>query len=357
MWATRSGEGKAFALRTSLCDGKSVRRSFDPRESVEYRYAVLLNSKPEELGSYLSCARRWAWSEITKLKGRVLHFDKLDNIRTRAAEQRLLSTVQEVAEDLFNAMRQRKLSQPYVDRLDKLFSIHLPGRIRSAPLADVTPSQIATALSTASLSPTALRLIRALIGHIFEEAAPAQPSLLHFSRDLADRLNQLLGDHYEERFPELENLTEDDYKKIFQRLEAELTYWQQAMCVRLFFEFWAPFYRLMGARWDRIVDRRWHPYPLSEWRLNLRYGGRIEGPVVALLDRVRRLGAERFSLSPYWFPSRYGRKFDHIRTVDTVWRNTLHDVRARYVPLREVALNYRRSVFRLRSIWDRIKSQ
>ena len=93
LWATRSGEGKAFALRTSLCDGKSVRRSFDPRESVEYRYAVLLNSKPEELGSYLSCARRWAWSEITKLKRRILHFDKLDNIRTRAAEQRLLSTV------------------------------------------------------------------------------------------------------------------------------------------------------------------------------------------------------------------------------------------------------------------------
>src|SRR5438270_13592821 len=101
LWATRSGEGKAFALRTSLCGGKSVRRSFDPRESVEYRFAVLLNSKPEELGSYLSCARRWAWSEIIKLEGEVLHFDKLDNIRTRAVEQRLLSTVQEVAEDLF----------------------------------------------------------------------------------------------------------------------------------------------------------------------------------------------------------------------------------------------------------------
>jgi hypothetical protein len=219
-------------------------------------------------------------------------------------------------------------------------------------------SQIARALSTATLSPTALRLIRALAGRIFEEAAPAQPSLLRFSRDLNDDLHELQGDRYDVRFPELENLNEDDYKRIFERLEAELIYWQQAMCVRLFFEFWTPFYRLMGARWDSIVDRRWHPYPLSEWRLNLRYGGRIDGPVAALLDRVRRLGIERFGLSPYWwFPSKFGRRFGHIRTVDTIWRNTLQDVGARYVPLREVALNYRRSVFRLRSTWERIHSQ
>ena len=154
------------------------------------------------------------------------------------------------------------------------------------------------------------------------------------------------------RFPELKDLTEEDYKQIFQRLEAERTYWQQAMCIRLFFEFWTPFYRLMGAQWVGIIDRRWYPYPLSERRLNLRYGGRIDGQVATLLDRVRRLGTEKFGASPYWFPSKFSRKFGHIRTVDTIWRNTLHDMQARYFPLREVALNYRRSLFLLRSRWN-----
>jgi hypothetical protein len=357
LWATRSGEGKAFAIRTAALDGKSVRRTFDPRDSFEYRYAPLLGCEPGELGSYLASARRWAGYEITRLKGRVSRLEKRENIRIGTAEQTLLSTVQEAAENLFDGMRRRNLSEPYIDRLDKLFSVHLPDTIRSALLAKVTASDIAIALSAADLSPTALRLVRVFIGRIFEEAAPAQPSLLHFTRELGDRLHQLRGERYDLRFPELKDLTEEDYEKIFQRLEAEHIYWQQAMCVRLFFEFWTPFYRLMGARWDGIIDRRWYPYPLSERRLNLRYGGRADGQVAALLDRAHRLGTEKFGPNPYWFPSKFGRKFDHIRTVDTIWRNTLHDIRLRYFPLREVALNYRRSLFLLRSRWNRIHSQ
>jgi hypothetical protein len=354
LWATRSGEGKAFAVRTSAFDGKIARKTFDPRDSWEYRYALLIDSGSGQLGSDLTSARQWAWHEITRLKGRILQLEKVQSIRIRAAEQKLSSTVQEVAEDLLEGMRRRKLSEPYIDRLDKLFSLYVPGTIRSAPLAEVAPSQVATALSTANLSLTALRIVRAFIGRVFEQAAPAQPSLLYFLRHLDDHLHQLQGERYDTRFPELEDLTEEDYGQIFQRLEAELTYWQQAMCVRLYFEFWTPFDRLMGARWDSISDRRWYPYPLSEQRLNLRYGGRIDGHVATLLDRVRRFGTERFGPNPYWFPSKFGRKFDHIRTVDTIWRNTLHDLRAPYFPLREVALSYRRSGLHLRSISNRI---
>jgi|HubBroStandDraft_4_1064222.scaffolds.fasta_scaffold89406_2 hypothetical protein len=246
-------------------------------------------------------------------------------------------------------MRRRELSEPYVIRVDKLFSIHLPATIRNAPLADLTPHQLARALSKSNSSPTALRLVQRFIGHIFEAAAPAQPSFLHFARDLDNHL-QLQGGCFFSRFTELKDLTEEYYKRLFQRLEAEETYWQQAMCVRLFFELWTPFNRLMGARCDGIVDRRWYPYPLSERRLNLRYGGRIDEHVGALLERVRSLGAERFGFNPYWFPSQFGRKFNHIRTVDTIWHNTLGDLGERHFPLRNIALSYKRSVFRLRSV-------
>jgi hypothetical protein len=297
------------------------------------------------------------WHEITRLKGRASHFEKIESIRTRVAERTLLSTVEEAAGDLLKDMRRRKLSQLYVDRLDKLFTLHLPVEIRCAPLAEITPRDIAVVLSAANLSPSVLRLVRAFISRVFEEAATAQASLFHFSRDLEDHLRQVQGDRYDEQFPELKNLTEDDYKKIFQRLEAEVTYWQQAICARLSFEFWTPFYRLMGAEWNGIINRRWYPYPLAERRLNLRYGGRIDDKAAALLDRARQLGTEQFGPNLYWFPSRSGRKFGHIRTVDTIWRNTLRDIGARYYPLREVALSYRHSIFHMRSIWSWMYSE
>jgi hypothetical protein len=318
---------------------------------VEYQVAILLGCPPGELGSYLASARRWAWSEITRLKGSVSYVEKIEKIRVQEAEQRLLSTVQEVADELLEDMRRRKLSESYVD---KFSSVRLPATILSAPLAELTPNQIARELLTSNLSPTALRLVQRFIGSIFEMAAPAHPSFLHFARDLDDHLHQLQTDSYNSRLSQLEDLPEEYYKKLFQRLEAEGTYWQQAMCVRLFFEFWTPFYRLMGAQWDGIVGRRWYPYPLSERRLNLRYGGRIDEHVAALLERVRCLGTERFGTNPYWFPSKFGRKFDHIRTVDTIWRNTLRDLGERHFPLRDIALSYKRSVFHLRSVLNSI---
>jgi hypothetical protein len=145
--ATRSGEGKAFAIRTSSSNGITVRRTFDPKDGSEYRYALLLDRRPGELGSYLASARRWAWSEITRLKGRLSYLEKSESIRVQEAKRKLLSTVQEVADDLLEDMRRRKLSEPHVIRVDKLLSIHLPATIRNAPLADLAANQIARALS------------------------------------------------------------------------------------------------------------------------------------------------------------------------------------------------------------------
>jgi hypothetical protein len=61
LWATSSGEGKAFAIRTFTHDHKIIRRTFNPRGSWEYSYALFLSLKPDEIGSYLNSARRWAW--------------------------------------------------------------------------------------------------------------------------------------------------------------------------------------------------------------------------------------------------------------------------------------------------------
>lgn len=354
LWATNSGEGKAFAIRTFTTDGRIVRRTFDIRKSSEYRCELIFDLESRGLGSYLVSARRWACSEICRLKGLFPRLDRSEAVRVRKAEQTLQSSVQKATENLLDDMRRRKLSDPYIDRLDKLFFIHLPKAIRSAPMAEVSPSQIATALSKANLAPTALRVLRNFVIRVFETAVPAKSSLLYFSRELDDLLHGARSHCYNGLFNQLEDFAEENYETLFQRLEAEKTYWQQGMCVRLFFEFWTPFHRLLGARWDGIVHGRWYPYPPSERRLNFRYGGLIDNRVAGLLDRVRRLGTEEFGASSYWFPSRFGRKFGHIRTVDTIWRDALYDIGARYFPLRKAALSYRYSEFYRRRTLKRV---
>lgn len=224
LWTTRSGAGKVFAIRTFSSNGITVRRTFDPKNSSEYQIALLLDRRPAELGSYLASARRWAWSEITRLKGLISYLEKPESIRVREAKRRLLGTVQEVVDDLLEDMRRRRLSELHIIRVDKLLSIHLPATIRSAPLADLTPNQIARALSNSNPSPSALRLVRRFVGHIFETAAPAEPSFLHFARDLDSHL-QLQCASFHSGFPELEDLTVKYYKRMFQRLEAEDKYW------------------------------------------------------------------------------------------------------------------------------------
>jgi hypothetical protein len=320
LWATRRGEGKAFAIRTFTSDGKSVRKSFDARNSWEYRFVALLEKEPVGLGSCLDSARRWAWHEIAHLKGQTTFVEQLENRRRQAAEKTLRRTVQQVGQNLLQRMRSRKLGEAYIDRLDKLFSIYLPEGIREATLADIEPAQMAAALSVAGLPPSAVGVLRPFIGRIFREAIAANPSLYYFSKRIGDHLHEHPNDYLSSTGVS----TEDYYNRLFNFLECENKYWQQAMCIRLYFEFRTPLSRLMAARWKDIVDDRWYPYPASEQTLNLRYGGRVVGNVVPLLDRVRSLGEVNLGPNPYWFPSRYGRKFGHIRTVDTVWRNALH---------------------------------
>jgi hypothetical protein len=127
---------------------------------------------------------------------------------------------------------------------------------------------------------------------------------------------------------------------VFELLEGDKK-WQQALCIRLFFEFGAPLARLMAARWSQILDGYWHPYRPGDRIFWFEGREQIKGDARAILERVKRLIQRDVKPSEYWFPSRAVHSPSHIKTVDATWWGTLHRLGFPPYPLREFALSYR----------------
>jgi hypothetical protein len=124
----------------------------------------------------------------------------------------------------------------------------------------------------------------------------------------------------------LHALREDDFKRLFERLEQEEKRWQQALCIRLFFEFHVPMYKLMSACWAQIVDGCWYPYCPNEDEMRYGHHEVLTETERRVVKRILTLLRKDFGVSRYWFPSPFGRKPDHIKTVDGMWREALRDV-------------------------------
>lgn len=341
LWATKSGGEKAFAIRVSDKDGRSVRRTFSLYYSSNYRIPLSRGEYTYQLGDCIGDAREWARDEIDSMKGRLTIREEEEIRRKKAADRVKKIPLQRAAHSVIEGMRTNGLSEGYIDQVFKLFSNHIPAELQETSLSEVSPRAVADILVSSNISPGNTRVLRSFIGQIYERAGSFHGPLHRFSRKMASEFWANWEDRYDTPFPELERLTETDYQRIFEKLDAENSKWQQALCIRLFFEFRAPLNRLMAAQWTQIRNGTWFPYRPDERVYWLADMVRIDGEAKTLLNRVLRLGQRDFGESRYWFPSRFGRKAEHIRTVDTIWRNTLHDIGSRYYPLRKYASHYR----------------
>lgn len=157
-------------------------------------------------------------------------------------------------------MRVEGRSQPYVDRLDKLFATHIPKRLKRLPLDEISPKSLAGSLAAMASQGGNLRTLRSFIGQVYDRAADFDGSLHTFAEELSVHFWRKWQSANKLPFPEIKKLERADYEKIFARLEAEEDRWQQALCIRLFFILGAPMSRLMRAQWRQIVDNKWFPY-------------------------------------------------------------------------------------------------
>ena len=342
LWATKFGGQKAFAIRVSDRDGHSIRKTFSPHNTAALRRSIWSGEFDYRLGEHLVDARVWARDEIDRLKGRPTVLEE-DMLRRQVASARVKTlTLQTAAQSIITGMSSRGLSQAYIDRVDKLFALHIPTKLQETPLCEISPDVVANVLVDVAIPPGNIRILKSFVGQIYERAALFYGPLGRFPKEMSEDFWAKWEARYDVPFPELRHLTEADYQRVFERLEAETTMWQQALCIRLFFEFGAPLSQLMAAQWVQILKGTWFPYWPNQRVFWFESREPIDDQARSLLDCVSHYVRRDFDVSRYWFPSRFGRKAEHIRTVDTVWRYTLHDIGSRYYPLRDFALSYRR---------------
>jgi hypothetical protein len=124
-------------------------------------------------------------------------------------------------------------------------------------------------------------------------------------------------------------------------LESETEYWQQALAIRLYFEFRVPLARILSAEWNQLWDSHWYPYAPTEKELWFECRESLTESAQRILERVRERGAAEFNSSTYWFPTRARRGRGHIRSIDHVWRLALRKSALRHYPLREFSRSYR----------------
>jgi hypothetical protein len=344
LWATKSGAAKAFAIRVSDKRGQHLRLTYNVERNWRLRFAVAYSGFENTygLGDSLEDARDWAREEINRIKGRAtLQEQDDDQLELHKAAVRKL-TFERAALSMLEGMRGRGLSEAYISRIDKLFATKIPDTLKQVPLSRLSPKLVANALVTQNAAPANIRILRSFIGQIFEQGALFDGKLLLFSKALSVEFWKKWEEQIDVRFPELNKFEQRDYEIIFTELEAERTRWQQAFCIRLFFEFGAPLTRLMSARWTQILDQSWYPYDPTEKIFWFESNERVTPIARSLLKRARKYSRQDFAGTPYWFPSQFGRRVEHIRSVEYMWRTALERCGSRFYPLREFALSYRR---------------
>jgi hypothetical protein len=242
---------------------------------------------------------------------------------------------------MIDGMQCNGLSQSYIDRIDSLFAKHVPTKQKNTLLHKLSAAAIANVLAKSGAPAGNVRILRSFVGQIFVRASLFDGRLLQFPRQMSEQFLPKWQRHHDVRYPELNRLDDENFERIFRYLENETNYWQQSHAIRLFFEFHAPLTRILSGEWRQIVDKHWYPYYPGQKRYWIESGEQISESIQTILDRVAILSKKDFGASQYWFPSKFGRSFEYVRSVDTVWRDALSFCSLPYYPIREFARSYR----------------
>lgn len=342
LWATKSGGSKAYCLRL----GSKKRLTFDPYRDASFTIQIK-DSFDSQLGSYLQSARNWAYQEIERYKVSPLDKAKLlieENTQRNYFRNYVRElTLEKAAMCLLDGRKKLGYSESYTDELDRLFNNWEANELKQTPLSEIIPEHLARKLVNQKYSWGNIRALRMFISKVYRQASEFSGSLSSFNQELSAPYREELKDNYTVKCPELIGLNEEVYEVLFNRLESHSERWQQAMCIRLFFEFGAPLSRLMSARWCEIHDGYWYPYAPAERSLWFEGREPIREKSIVLLEKLASNIKKDFEGNDYWFPSPHSTTVTHITTVTRLWKKTVKELGFEGIPLREFALSYRSS--------------
>lgn len=342
LWATKSGGSKAFCIRV----GTSKRKTYDPYSNPWFSFNIRKEPDTEDqLGAYLNQARNWAAVEIQKINAPI---EKTSQLRREDQENREYfqthikkMTLEQAAISFIEGRKKQGFSIAYTDQIDSLFHKWDEPELKETPLTQISPKQLAKTLVNQKYAWGNIRVLRMFFGQVFNQAFKFDACDGLFSEKLGETYRKEMGVNYTVKYPELIGLDKAIYKKLFVQIENNSSQWQQAMCIRLFFEFGAPLTRLMSARWCEIHDGYWYPYAPDERSLWFEAREVIREPARILLDKLANKVKDNFGQSDYWFPSPDSKSVPHITTVSRLWKKSVNELGFEEIPLKEFAMTKR----------------
>jgi hypothetical protein len=331
VWASRTPDFKAFAIRKNDRDGRTVRKSFQPWAHHSAWTWSWDQPKPEDafdadgrirLGSFVKAARRWAKHEIDIIVGRELSdavHEELaaehKRMRKRIGAVLRRRTLGHLVETMLTYGEFRGWTENYRDRLMHAFNLFDPAdAFRSRQIADLADGELAIAIANSNLTPSNLRLLRSLLNPVFRN--------LH---DLGGPpAGRMLPDRLPARVPRFERdelfefVSHDKLRDLLEWLRGSDANWRARSAIALTCHSSAPVSRILSARWSAIVDDRWYPYRSGEQRYAWAKADRITQTFYDWL-LIARKGADRDGvMSDFWFP-RLDDPSRPISSVDHVW--------------------------------------
>ena len=315
-------------------------------------------------GDLLPAAREWARDEIDRAKGR-LTLDEEEHVQkdifARAARR---LTLEKFAAATLHNLKTSGKSQAYIDRLDKLLHTFVPADLKFKLMPDITGREIIKVLRSKNLSLGNMRVLRPFLRKIFDDY-----HRVAFGRhDVENALKRHpINPSPARPGKPLKRWSQEKFAGAFKLLESEEKYWQQAYCLRIFLMCSkAPLTRVMAAKWSDVASitrpktegvfgNKRRKYYAWNWKDNVSGRERLDGVSLKEIQKAYHLSQSVIPQTDYVFPSSYGRKSEHIRSIDHVWNNFLHQLNLAYMSPNEFRKIYNERSLRESWYWKYIR--
>lgn len=338
------GAIKSYCVRTVDREARARRSTFDTfvadanfRRRNWWRH-IADEYKEPTLGDHLEDARAWAYDEIARLRGKPTLDEEEREQRERAKIRIEKLRFSDAAQHVLKGMQFRGASEQYRVLLDKLFWRVTAPEIALKPVYRVTLDDVACMLDNSALKPGNRATLRPFLGQILdipERFGVRSATSSYFFRELSAPSRR------GHRTQQLSTWSKQRLQGFLDALEQHDSHWQQALCLRIYFEVYGPLSRLMAARWSDVGVVRTSANELlgapdgSHLRWTYKPGRRgwdsLRGQADRVVEKCFYYQRRDFPNSAFLFPTFHGRKVHHIRSIDHVWRRALNSADLSYV--------------------------
>jgi integrase len=336
-WAGKKGGGKAFAIRLRDQFGVLVREVYRPQYDYSAYYWDRGWEKP--LGYFLKPARVWALDRIALHCGKETAEVRRRRLWRQRKRKVLATSIGDAIQRKVDFLRSKSKDHLYVDHIWTMIDRHIPARVLNSTFRNVPIRQLADAITNRNISYGNVKVLRGFVGGVFKDAADVFGPLHYKLESIQRRCARNLDARTEPPYPQILRISDGDYRRFFNELEASEA-WRQALAIRLYFETGAKLQQVLRARWSDLVENVWYPFLPEERKLWFESKERLNEEAQRVLRLIAKCHLAEGLASPYLFPSITG-PHHSISTVQRHWARYSAKFGWQALPMSHVVLRHR----------------